>query len=71
MRKIIMFPLTAMIGLLMTIGLLTATSGAAQAAVYRMQISEIWYNSPGQDPGGHEPQPRVGPAAQHLRRASP
>jgi Lamin Tail Domain len=53
MRKIIMFPLTAIIGLIMAIGLVTATGAPAQAAVYRMQIHEIWYNSPGPDLGGN------------------
>jgi Lamin Tail Domain len=53
MRKVIMFPLTAIIGLVMAIGLVTATGTPAQAAVYRMQIHEIWYNSPGLDLGSN------------------
>jgi hypothetical protein len=52
MRKIMMFPLTAMIGLVMALGLVMAASAPAHAAtVYRMQISEVWYNSPGPDRG--------------------
>src|SRR5580704_18506929 len=54
MRKIMMFPLTATIGLVMALGLVMAASAPAHAAtVYRMQISEIWYNSPGPDYGGN------------------
>jgi hypothetical protein len=53
MRRIMTVPLTAIIGLLMTIGLVTMAGTPAQAAVYRIQIHEIWYNSPGPDTGSN------------------
>jgi lamin tail-like protein len=53
MRKVFVFVVTGLAGLAMTLGL-TMTSGAvAQAATHRMQIYEIWYNSPGPDRGGN------------------
>jgi hypothetical protein len=36
----------------MTAGLTVASGATAEAATYRMQIYEIWYNSPGTDRGG-------------------
>lgn len=51
MRRMIMVPLVSVMGLLMVAGLIAATGLPAQASAYRMQISEIWYNSPGLDTG--------------------
>ena len=54
MRKIIVFPLTGMLSLIIALGLvMTVGSQAQAAAVYRMQIHEIYYNSPGPDYGGN------------------
>jgi hypothetical protein len=52
-RKIIIYPFTVTLGLVMAVGLVMATGPSAQAAVYRMQIHEIYYNSPGPDYGGN------------------
>jgi Lamin Tail Domain len=53
MRRIGTFTVTGLAGLAMTLGLAMASGAAAQAATYRMQIYEIWYNSPGPDYGGN------------------
>jgi hypothetical protein len=53
MRKIGAFVVTGLLGLAMALGLTMASGAAAQAATYRMQIYEIWYNSPGPDYGGN------------------
>jgi len=54
MRKIIMFPLTGLLSLLVALGLVMTVGPQAQAAVAnRMQIHEIYYNSPGSDTGGN------------------
>ena len=53
MRKISKFVVTGLAGLAMALGLTMASGAAAQAATYRMQIYEIWYNSPGPDYGGN------------------
>ena len=53
MRKIIMLPLTGILGFAMALGLIVSVGSPAQAAVYRMQIHEIYYNSPGPDYGGN------------------
>jgi hypothetical protein len=53
MRKIIVYALTGMLGFVMALGLVLATGSQAQAAVHRMQIHEIYYNSPGPDHGGN------------------
>jgi hypothetical protein len=53
MRRIIMFSLTGLLGVVMTFGLVVAAGSQAQAAAYRMQIDEIYYNSPGPDYGGN------------------
>jgi hypothetical protein len=52
MRRIGTFAVTGLAGLAMTLGFAMASGAAAQAATYRMQINEIWYNSPGPDYGG-------------------
>ena len=52
MRKIGAFVMTGVLGLAMAFGLTMASGSAAQAATFRMQIYEIWYNSPGPDHGG-------------------
>ena len=53
MRKIIVYPFTVMLGFVLALGLVMGTGSQAQAAVYRMQIHEIYYNSPGPDHGGN------------------
>jgi hypothetical protein len=53
MRKIITFWLSGTLCLVMSLGLVMAAGSQAQAAVYRMQIHEIYYNSPGPDYGGN------------------
>jgi hypothetical protein len=53
MREIIVYPFTVMLGLVLALGLVMATGSQAQAAAYRMQIHEIYYNSPGPDYGGN------------------
>jgi hypothetical protein len=53
MRKISTLVVTGLAGLAMTLGLTMASGAPAQAATYRMQIYEIWYNSPGPDHGGN------------------
>jgi hypothetical protein len=54
MRKIIVFPLTGILSFVMALVLVIAFGSQAQAAaVYRMQIREIYYNSPGPDYGGN------------------
>src|ERR1700690_1500104 len=53
MRKFVTFPLVGLLGLVMALGLVTAAGAQAQAAAYRMQIHEIYYNSPGPDYGGN------------------
>ena len=52
-RNIIVYPFTVILGLVVALGLVMATGSQAQAAVYRMQIHEIYYNSPGPDYGGN------------------
>jgi len=41
------------VGLVMALGLAVTSSSPAQAAGYRMQIHEIYYNSPGPDTGSN------------------
>src|SRR5271168_4027556 len=53
MQKIRTIIVTALLALAMTFGLTMASGASAQAATYRMQIYEIWYNSPGPDYGGN------------------
>ncbi len=53
MRKFVTFPLVGLLGLVMALGLVTAAGSQAEAAAYRMQIHEIYYNSPGPDYGGN------------------
>src|ERR1700690_4650027 len=53
MRRIIVYPFTIVLGLVLALGLVMAAGSQAQAAVYRMQIHEIYYNSPGPDYGGN------------------
>jgi Lamin Tail Domain len=53
MRRIVTFAVTGLAGLAMALGLAMASGAPAQAATYRMQIYEIWYNSPGPDYGGN------------------
>ena len=48
-----MFWLSGTLCLVMSLGLVMAAGSQAQAAVYRMQIHEIYYNSPGPDYGGN------------------
>jgi len=43
---------TALAGIVMALGLVVMSGSPAQAA-YRMQISEIYYNSPGRDTGSN------------------
>ena len=52
MRKMRTIVVTALLALAMTFGLTMASGASAQATTYRMQIYEIWYNSPGPDYGG-------------------
>ena len=49
MRKVFTFAVTGLAGLAMTLGFTMTSGAAAQAATHRMQINEIWYNSPGPD----------------------
>jgi len=51
MGKIRTFAAGALAVSAMALGLTAASGTAAQAATYRMQIYEIWYNSPGPDYG--------------------
>jgi len=53
MRKFVTFSFAGMLGLVMALGLVMVAGSQAQAAVYRMQINEIYYNSPGPDYGGN------------------
>ena len=51
MRRIVL-SVMAVVGLVMALGL-AVRSTPAQAAAYRMQIHEIYYNSPGPDTGSN------------------
>jgi hypothetical protein len=53
MRKLRTIVVTALLAAAMTFGLTMASGASAQATTYRMQIYEIWYNSPGPDYGGN------------------
>jgi hypothetical protein len=53
MRKFFTFPAAGLLGLIMALGFLAAAGSPAQAATHRMEIYEIWYNSPGPDHGGN------------------
>lgn len=53
MRKVATFSLNAMLCFVTGLGLVVGADSQAQAAVYRMQIREIYYNSPGPDYGGN------------------
>jgi len=52
MRKIVVYVLTGAFGLVIALGL-AVTSGSPAQAANRMQIHEIYYNSPGSDTGSN------------------
>ena len=52
MRKIVIYVLSGAVGLVMAVGLAVISGSPAQAA-NRMQIHEIFYNSPGSDTGSN------------------
>ena len=52
MRKIAVYVLTGALGLVIALGL-AVTSGSPAQAANRMQIHEIYYNSPGSDTGSN------------------
>jgi Lamin Tail Domain len=52
MSKIVASGITAVLGFVMTLGLVMTSSSSAQAAS-RIQIHEIYYNSPGTDTGSN------------------
>lgn len=53
MRKFVTFPLAGVLGFIMALGFVMVAGSPAQAAAHRMQIHEIYYNSPGPDHGSN------------------
>jgi hypothetical protein len=53
MRRIVGFVMSGALTLAMAVGLVLASGSAALAAGHRIQIHEIYYNSPGPDTGSN------------------
>ena len=53
MRRIMPFVMTGVLGLVIALGLVVVTGSSPAQAAYRMELHEIYYNSPGPDTGSN------------------